>query len=163
MTRRQRAIYWGPALGWVVLIFFWSTDLGSADRSGDLLRRVIAWLMPDLAATLSQEQLRLLNGLIRKTGHVAEYFVLACLLVRAQQSGQQRIALRTLVYSAVAAAAVACLDELYQSLMPSRTAALRDVLIDTFGAAAGCIACAVFFWLKQLESRMLEAASDDSA
>lgn len=163
MTRQQRAIYWGPALAWVLLIFFWSTDLGSADRSGDLLRRAIAWLMPDLAATLSQEQIRLLNGLIRKTGHVAEYFVLACLLVRAQQGGQQRLSLRAVFLSAVAAAAVACLDELYQSLMPSRTSALRDVLIDTAGAAAGCIACAAFFWLKRLESRLLQAASDDSA
>lgn len=79
--------------------------------------------------------------LARKCAHLTEYAILACLLWRAIRkpvrrdprpwSGREaRIALFiTALYAST--------DEFHQLFVPSREGCVRDVIIDTCGAAAG--------------------------
>jgi VanZ family protein len=70
--------------------------------------------------------------LLRKLGHVAGYFVLTVLLVRALR----RSGVAAAVPVAVGAAfAYAISDEWHQSFVPGRTATPRDVGIDGLGIA----------------------------
>ena len=47
----------------------------------------------------------------------------------------------------LACSAFGALDELHQSFVPRRTAALEDLLLDTLGALAGTAAFAALWWI----------------
>ena len=70
----------------------------------------------------------LLDVLLKKLGHAAEYAVLFLMLVRAL--GQTRTADRVLDTSLLTTAAYAISDELHQSFVPGRRANWYDILID---------------------------------
>jgi len=77
---------------------------------------------------------------MRKLAHVSEYAILAVLLYRAcvHTALKGRRALSAglvLLFCAVYAAT----DEFHQSFVPSRTASLRDVMIDICGAMLAVI------------------------
>jgi len=75
--------------------------------------------------------------IVRKLGHVAGYFVLTLLLVRAlRRSG---VAPAVPVAAAVALVYAAS-DEWHQSFVPGRTATPRDVGIDAVGMALAALA-----------------------
>jgi Predicted integral membrane protein len=71
----------------------------------------------------------------RKAAHVSEYAVLAVLFYRAfvHTVFQSRRALSAGIVL-LSCAAYATSDEFHQSFVPSRTASLRDVMIDVCGA-----------------------------
>ena len=72
------------------------------------------------------------DGLLRKIAHFAEFAALgACLCWRFGMLEKRKIL--ALIYSFGAA----CLDETIQMFVPERGPGLRDVAIDTCGAAAG--------------------------
>ena len=78
--------------------------------------------------------------LVRKCAHLSEYAVLAMLVWRARRR-QLLIATRTWSWRlAIEALWVAVLyaatDEFHQTFVPSREGCLRDVIIDSSGAAA---------------------------
>lgn len=111
-----------PPLCWTGLIAYF----GGGQWSG---AHTASWLGPFLRALLpivSPEQLAVVHFIIRKTGHVIEYAVLAGLWRRALGGGWTALGLALLT---------ACLDELRQSFTPGRTGSLYDVFLD--GAAAG--------------------------
>ena len=70
-----------------------------------------------------------------KVVHLVEYAVLSALLFRAWRGGRGVAA--AFLLAAAAAAALGCLDELYQSVIPSRTADPFDALADAVGAFIG--------------------------
>ena len=75
--------------------------------------------------------------LLRKLGHVAGYFVLTLLLLRALR----RSGVAAAVPVAVAAAfAYAVSDEWHQSFVPGRGATPNDVAIDGIGIALAALA-----------------------
>ena len=139
--------HWLPVALWMGVIFALSTDLGSAEHTSYIIRPLILWLVP----TASPEAIGRIQFLIRKSAHLSEYAMLAFLVLRAiRMSGSpapkpwswQRAGLALLI-----AAAYAATDEWHQSFVPSRTADLGDVLIDSAGAAIGLL---LVFLLCQL-------------
>jgi VanZ family protein len=116
---RRLAGLWLPPLAWMAVIFFFSSQ-----------------------ASLPQAESGPLDFVIKKAAHLFEYALLALLLLRAYQgsaaperrqrqagaqaSGRDRPAL-----AAICAAGLwAVSDEIHQLFVPTRTATLRDVLID---------------------------------
>lgn len=123
---------------WAGIIFFFSTEHFSAPQSSRILGPLLHWLFPDI----SPEQLSSAQFAIRKLGHWLEYFILAVLLYRAlhAESGARssvRPAAWTMAFALIWAAA----DEFHQSLVPSRTASVVDVMIDGLGGLFGT------FWM----------------
>ncbi len=142
--------YWLPALIWMMVIFTMSTDMGSAANTSRYLVPFLHWLNP----TISQASIEQIHFIIRKGGHLSEYAVLASLLffalrhgaaLRLQNSRWKSAALALLLSTAYAA-----VDEIHQSFVGSRTAAVGDVMIDSCGALAGLCLCLLLggFWKK---------------
>ena len=110
------------------MVLSFSSASFSADNTGGLLGPLLAWLLPGLTPA----SLETIHALIRKTAHVTEYAVLAALWWRALTRGGVRpgAAAWLALFIGVTVAAV---DETHQSFVPSRTASVGDVLIDTVG------------------------------
>ena len=122
--------YWLPPLLWMAVIVGFSTDAGSESHTEH-------WLLPilrELAPWATPALLEALHWLVRKSAHLSEYAILAALWLRAFVRGRN-LSPRTAGFLALAiSVAWAILDELHQSFVPSRTASLADVLVDSAGA-----------------------------
>ena len=121
--------YWAPLLLWLILIFFLSTDTFASGQTSRIIVPILRFLFPGL----SPQELDLWHGVIRKFGHVSEYFILAVFTYRSvkyDQSDPLRAKLRTIAFVVLAA----MLDELHQRFTASRTASPVDVGYDCLGA-----------------------------
>jgi VanZ family protein len=86
---------------------------------------------------MSIETVLWLHTLIRKSAHVAEYAIFALLVARALLgSTRPPLARGWFVITVLLLALMAAADEYHQSFVPSRTAALGDVILDIFGGLA---------------------------
>jgi len=121
---------WWPLAAWAVLIFFFSTDTFSATHTSLLILPALRWLFPHA----SPETLETAHFLIRKSAHFVEYFIFSLLALHALRSEEGGWKLRWAIEAVVLAGAYAALDEFHQSFVPSRTASVHDVLLDTSGA-----------------------------
>ena len=128
MNRR----YAVAAILWMGMIFIFSTDVGSYDNVGGILRPLLLSLVPDLTPA----QIDRLFVAIRKMAHLTEYFILSIFWGRALVP---RIApQRASVIGAIALCGIwAALDEYHQSFVASRTASVVDVGIDLLGVLLG--------------------------
>ena len=113
------------------MIFAGSTDLMSAEHTSRIIVPLLRWFVP----TISPLTVVRLEFFLRKAAHVSEYAVLAVLLYRAfvHTVFQSRRVLSAGIVL-LSCAAYAASDEFHQSFVPSRTASLRDVMIDLCGA-----------------------------
>ena len=136
--------YWFPVLLWMAVIFVVSTDLGSAENTGDILEPLLRWFVP----SISKDAIEWAHFIVRKCGHLSEYAILALLVWRALSNPAQekptawswnRAGLALLI-----AAIYAASDEFHQSFIPTRTPAVKDVMIDSCGALAGLLL--LFAW-----------------
>src|SRR5690349_5086025 len=101
---------WIPAILWMGVIFFFSTDLFSAQNTTS-------------------------NFAIRKLCHVLAYFILGVFYSQGQFNEKKlnriSIVMLTFLY--------ACSDEWHQSFSSVRTASLKDVGFDTLGGILSLI------------------------
>ncbi len=115
-------------------IFVMSTSLGSSEHTSRIIEPLIRWLAPGISSAAVDR----VHLLIRKTGHLTEYAILALLVLRAAGISLRRRHLeggcRAAGIALLVAAAYAASDEFHQSFVPGRTASVYDVLIDTSGA-----------------------------
>jgi len=125
----SRLATWLPPVVWTAVVLSFSSDTFSADNTGSVLAPLLAWLLPGLAPST----IEMIHGLIRKSAHVTEYAVLAALWWRAfARGGAVRPGLAAWL-TLLIGVAVAAADEAHQAMVPSRTASIRDVVIDTAG------------------------------
>lgn len=127
-----------PALIWCAIIFIGSTDLLSSNNTSRWIDPIIRWFDPGI----SNLDLDRVMHIIRKGGHVTEYAILAILLWRAIPKETTSKIGSPWRWPDAAIAQGACAffamsDEYHQSFIPTRTAAVKDVLIDATGAAIG--------------------------
>lgn len=128
---------WGPSLFWALAIFGASTDLLSAEHTGLFIEPFLRWICPGISDTT----LDTVHILIRKGAHLTEYAILALLLrsaihkPRGEAGG--RLSWKITAVAFTLSAIYAASDEFHQSFVPSRSASVRDVLIDMCGAAIG--------------------------
>ena len=122
--------YWLPPLLWMAVIVGLSTDAGSSEHTK-------SWLLPlfrILAPWATPAQLEALHWLARRLAHLSEYAILAALWLRAFVRGRNLSPRAAGLLALAISVAWAILDELHQSFVPTRSASLADVLVDTAGA-----------------------------
>lgn len=151
---------WGLPLGWMGLIFLFSTERFSYQETGRFLLPLLGWLFP----WASLEGLAFVHAALRKIGHPLEYMILSFLWARAlaapslpshqhpspdfTTSGWPRRgrfpppSFPAFLLSAF----YAMLDEWHQTFVPVRMGSLWDVFLDAFGAAF----VQGFLWLRSV-------------
>ena len=151
MNRLRRSLLvWGPVVVWLVVIATTSGEAGAHSRIEDWGTSLLQRWFPDLA---SDGALLGLAGVflwaLRKPAHLLEYGVLAVLIYRSLGLAT-KWRTRWLIPGAVLfCGVVGSIDELYQSLLPDRTALASDVLIDMIGALLAVAICCVVTWRRQ--------------
>ena len=137
---------WWPAIVWIGLITFESTDFFSSQSTGSILYA----LLTRLFGQISLHHFLVFHHYLRKTGHVVGYGMLGLLLLRGWRAtfGQaQTLLWRTSLLSWLGTAFVASMDEWHQSFIPSRTGTWRDAALDS---TAGLVFLLVaYFWLRR--------------
>jgi VanZ family protein len=143
---------WWPALVWAACMSFFSTGAFTADNTSHILIPFLRWLMPNAPmATLES-----IHFFIRKCAHFTEYFILSLLILRGIRAGQRGTHLRWALTSILLIVAYASLDEFHQSFVPGRTAAVTDVMIDSFGGIMAQVAAGlVMVWSNARHKRGL--------
>jgi len=137
MGKKKRAFLY-VAL-WMLVIFFFSAQV--SDESSEQSGRIVAFVLYVVRLVFGEPAAQALAGsgielVVRKLAHFSEYAVLAVLMNRALRlNGFPADYLLSLLFSAL----YACTDEFHQSFVPGRSMELRDVLIDTAGAAFGLL------------------------
>jgi VanZ family protein len=138
----SRLATWLPPIVWMAVVLAMSSAEFSAENTGGFLRPLLTWLMPWLRA----EHLGVIHGVVRKAAHLTEYAILGALWFRAvMRSGVARrgaaawLALGISVVCAV-------VDEAHQSMVPSRTSSVGDVLVDSAGALLAIVPSALGWW-----------------
>jgi len=140
-----RLKYWAPPIIWMSVIFWFSTDLFSADNTGSLLSNVLSFIYPGATRELFDS----IHFCVRKAGHLTVYAVFALLLFRAFRSGAHaRWRPRWALSSLLIVFLYALLDEYHQTFTRHRTGSIYDSLIDTSGAATAL----VLLWLFRRKS-----------
>lgn len=158
MRALRRLVYWLPALVWMGMIFFGSTDVLSGSRTSRFIAPVVRWLFPGI----SEEQVDRIVFVVRKGAHVSEYGLLA-VLVLAGMGGTFRPVPREWFWPRAGGALLVCVayavtDEVHQAFVPSRFGDPVDVLIDTAGAGAGLLAVWVLARWRQKRALGRETA-----
>jgi VanZ family protein len=117
-----------------------SGDLGSGKNTLGILK----WLLSGFVA-LEPAQLKMINFYVRKTGHVLAYGLMYFLWFRAFRGHGEYGPGRAFIWSLGFCLMFALMDEGCQWFHRSRTASIRDVLIDLFGSSlAALITAAVW-------------------
>lgn len=133
---------------WMTVIFYFSTDRFSSVETSSRFEVLVNWVAP----WMEESSRVLLHLLWRKLGHVTEYAILAILWLRAfEKSGgnvRQWPLRRRVAITLLLVAAYALFDEWHQSLTATRTASLRDSLLDVCGGVLGIALWNGRRWLK---------------
>jgi len=120
--------YWLPLLVWVAITHLFSTDAFSSGESSRIIVPILKFLFPEI----SPEGIESWHTVVRKAGHVTEYFVLGMLAYRMfhyAEASAVRAKAVTIAFVLVAAMS----DEAHQLLTASRTGSLVDVAYDLVG------------------------------
>jgi VanZ family protein len=122
--------FWLPVILWMCFIFWMSTDTFSFEHTSSLVESTLYLLFPKASA----QTVNLTHALIRKLGHLTEYFVLGLLLFRAfRGETSKKWSWRWTSLAMIILIAYAASDEFHQSFTLSRGASVKDVGIDTLG------------------------------
>jgi VanZ family protein len=141
--------YWWPAILWALVISAFSTAVFTSDNTGNFIIPILRFFLPHASA----ETLVFLHHIIRKCGHLTEYFILSMLILRGIRAGEKGLYLRWVLVTILIVAGYAALDEYHQSFVPGRTAAVGDVLIDTTGGIAAQIVASLFVLLRKAREK----------
>ncbi|MBA2269443.1 MAG: VanZ family protein [Chthoniobacterales bacterium] len=142
ITLRTFFRYWAPAIGWVLVILIASSDLMSAEHTSRFIGPFLRWIVPDISeAAIAAVQL-----CVRKAAHLAEYAILAALILRGFAGEATRPRTRHVLSAFALTAICASGDEFRQSFVASRTGSPLDVLLDVIGASVGL---ALYYYLRR--------------
>jgi VanZ family protein len=132
-STKSQARYWLPLVAWLVVIFFFSTDSFSSSRTSWIITPILKFFFPGMA----QPQLEFWHVVLRKAGHITEYFILALLAHRSFRADRQTP--RPKLFAAALVLVVALSDEYHQSLTLSRASSLVDVGFDCIGGLSALL------------------------
>lgn len=121
---------------WASIIFTFSTDSFSGEHTQGVVVGILRVLLPHAA----EGTLLVLHDVLRKCGHVSEYFILGVLLFRAIRMPGQGWQWHWAFLAILIAALYASSDEIHQIFVPSRGASIFDALLDTGGASLAQLA-----------------------
>ena len=136
-TTLQRVLRYGPVLLWTGLILIASTQGFSAGNTSLIVRPLMLWLFPNM----EEPQIAMVHLMTRKAAHFLEYAILALLARRAFiTSSRKFLSKHWFTVSLLIVILVACIDELNQSFIPSRTGSIYDSGIDIAGGLSVLLA-----------------------
>lgn len=117
-----------PLILWIFVIFYSSTGSASMAKTSRFLRPLLEFLFS------SEDTIFWANVIIRKIAHLAYYALLAALAVFAFiGSPLERLRKDWFWTSLGLVLVIAMIDEIIQSLDPSRVGSVTDVLLDCVG------------------------------
>lgn len=134
----KRFLYMIPVILWMVFIFYMSArdGQGSSSLSGGITEK-IGGLIENLRNDTPSEEIRfmdVLETLIRKLAHVAEYGILfGFVLLAVKKISLDSKAVYQYLLSFVICFLFACTDEFHQLFVPGRHGSIPDVGIDMCG------------------------------
>ncbi len=136
---------WFPVMLWFCFIFSMSTGTFSAENTLSVVKPMLDFFFP----WLRPDQVDVIHGMIRKGAHVFEYFVLGLLLLRAFRGSSPGVwKWRWPLFAIIGVALWALGDEFHQSFVPTRTASITDVGIDTAGGLlAQCVGTVAYRYI----------------
>jgi VanZ family protein len=116
----------------MLVIFHMSSEVASdSSARSDEIVRTIQSIGVNAPANL-------LTFLVRKAAHISAYFILGILLFNLLK--EYGLGVKKMIFASIAIAMLyACTDEVHQVFVPGRSGEVRDVLIDTAGAAVGVV------------------------
>jgi VanZ family protein len=126
---------WWPALLWAGVISFASTETFSSANTAGILAPIVRWFNP----AISRENLDAVHFFVRKSAHVAEYFIFYVLIYRGIRGRRTGWRWSWGGVAWIIAAAFSVLDEFHQSFVASRTASPWDSLLDSAAALAALL------------------------
>jgi VanZ family protein len=139
---------WLPSAIWLAVIITESTNLGSSEHTGQILYPIFHFLF-----NMDATRFATWHAVLRKTGHFVGYFTLSVLLFRSWRASFPRLSTQWCVQwstlAVLGTSLVATLDEWHQTLLPSRTGTVRDVILDS---CAGLVAQIILFVILQKRS-----------
>jgi VanZ family protein len=139
-SQPSRFSRYSPLLIWAALIFIGSTDLLSGSNTGGVLVRPVLWLFPHA----SERTVSIYQFVMRKTGHLSEYFIFAVLAARVFRTSAREFLRRRWFWASLLLVMIYSLsDEFHQSFYPSRTASIYDCMIDSVGGLIALVVLAV--------------------
>jgi len=144
--RRNLLKAWIAAILWLIVIAIESSALLSASNTSRILYPLLHYLFG-----LDWMHFEVWHFYIRKGGHVVGYGILSILLFRAWRAtlpamSDVKWTMRWANIAILGTALVASLDEWHQSFIPSRTGAVRDVVLDTCAGIGAQLL--IFLWWK---------------
>jgi VanZ family protein len=131
---------WLPTAIWLAVIFLESTNLGSSEHTSRILYPIFHFLFGmDLVRFATW------HHFLRKAGHAVGYFTLSVLFFRSWRATFRRLSstrwcLKWATVALVCTALASIFDEWHQSFLSSRTATVRDVILDCTAALVAQIA-----------------------
>lgn len=147
----------------VTQIWIFSNSLRDGERSSLQSNRVLEWLRPQAENLLSALGIpptaENLSHYLRKAAHFSEYALLGFLAYCAVRFASARVPrFRWLLRLPLPFCVLtACADELLQRFVPGRSGQLKDVLLDSCGAAFGILLavgiCACLHTISQKRKR----------
>ena len=133
--------YYLPVIFWMGFIFWMSTETFSSPNTFSFVETALRFLF----LKISSREVDLIHAMIRKSGHVMEYFILGLLLFRAFRGGSTGSwNWRWSFFAVMLVALWAAGDEFHQSFVSTRTASVVDVVLDTAGGVLAQFA--IIFW-----------------
>lgn len=145
-TLIKRVILTVLVIAWCAVIFSFSAQNSneSSHTSGGLIEAVCNFIIPEFGNFSGAERQKFVYSLqfwVRKSAHFTAYGILGFLswfaLFDIKKGKRYLIAVGfSMLY--------ACSDEIHQYFVPGRSCELRDVLIDTSGAALGALIALAF-------------------
>lgn len=143
------ALSWLAAATWAGVIWSLGSDWGASHTTSKLLGPLIEWLLPGITPP---EKWKLMH-FIRKSAHVAEYAVLALLVLRAARLSWQRSVALATSFSVGVVTVMAIADEVRQSQSAVRVGSAWDVTLDIFG---GLLAIALALATERVYRRRMD-------
>lgn len=134
--------YWVPVVALLGLMYYFSTDVFSAENTRSVIDKIFLWVFPHA----SHHALAVLNYVVRKSAHFIEYAVLGASLFRAYRADDPlRWRLKWAFFAFLTAVGWALLDEFHQTLTRSRGGSIWDSLLDSSGALFMLIGIAIVY------------------
>lgn len=148
----SRMVSWAAAAAWMGCIFYLSHQPAGASNQLSLgvtetLANVIQTIFPNAAFPLDS-----FNFFVRKAAHFFAYFILGVLVFHAfLKSGVH--GWRNVRHAMLLCVLYAISDEVHQLFVAGRSGQVRDVFIDSVGAAAGILLYYGVCKMKRLNRR----------
>jgi VanZ family protein len=131
-------------IGWMIIIFLFSHQSAEvSNQNNELIVYIFDLLGLDLHSAFGE----IIDYIIRKIAHFAEYFILYILFYNVFK--ERKTFSKSLLYSLIGVFLYACTDEFHQIFVPGRTGKIGDVIIDTAGGLVALTVIYIYNTLKK--------------